>query len=267
MPMDDDLKSASNSLNELPDRPVYKPSPARAPKPSHKGPVLVISIVIFLIVAGLLAWKFVINKSKDGASTAANTTAAKAPAPTTSVDVPKATATETYTSSALSLALKYPKTWKVQEATGGIRIESPQFSYPASNLGSVDGIFRVYIRQGARKVDGAYIGGGIAIKPSDKLVYTQPAPGQRKETLLSSFGKGSIDIFSFFLIAGNFQLKQGDTLGPDYGKEPDAYIIAGGYTTTSAIDDLATNAVSLDYYAKTNAYNQALQIIGSIQFK
>lgn len=170
-------------------------------------------------------------------------------------------------SSALFIGFKYPKTWKVSEASGGIRIESPQFSYPAANLGTVTGLFRIYIRQGARTVDGKYIGDGLAIKPSEKLTYTQPAAGQRADTLISSFGSNSTSIFTFFLIAGNFQLNIGDTLGPNYGKEPDAVIVAGGYTTPTAADDLAMSSVALKYYATTNAYKQAMQIVASLQLK
>jgi hypothetical protein len=265
--MEDDLKSASDALKETSDKPARKPSPVRAPKESHKGTIISIILIILAGAAGLGAWKFVLNSSKKADSTNVDKIAANNPTPTTKTDVPSANATEVYNSTILNLGFKYPKTWKVTEANGGIRVESPTFNFPASNLGNIDGIFRVYIRQGARKIDGSYIGKGIAIKTSDVLTYTQPEPDQRKTTLLSSFGSETIDIFSFFLIAGNFQLKIGDTLGPDYGSEPDAYIIAGGYTTTAAVDDLAMNAVALDYYATTNAYKQALQIIGSIQLK
>ena len=262
--MDDDLRSASDSANQISEQTAYKPSPVRAPKHKSKWPFIVVIIFILLAGAGFVAWKYVLNKPK---STVPAATVSKPVEVETKSDVPDAQATETYNSTALSLALKYPKTWKVTAATGGIRIESPQFSYPAANLGSVDGLFRVYIRQGARKVDGTYIGDGLAIKPSEKLVYTQPVNDQRKDTLLSSFGNGSTDIFTFFMIAGNFQLNKGDTLGPDYGFEPDTYIVAGGYTTSTATDDLAMNSVALDYYSTTNAYKQALEIISSLQLK
>ena len=261
--MEDDLKSASDSLNDMPEQTGYKPSPVKAPKQRSKLPFITIASVFALAVLGFAVWKLVLSKPKDAAPTA-ETTTTTVPTETKS-DVSDEEATETYTSTALSLDFKYPKSWKVTEAEGGIRVDSPQFSYPAANLGSVDGLFRVYIRQGARKVDGQYIGDGLAIKPSEKLVYTQPANGQRTDTLLSSFGNNSTDIFSFFLIAGNFQLNKGDTLGPDYGSEPETYIIAGGYTTTTAVDDLAMNSVALDYYATTNAYRQAIGIIGSLQ--
>ena len=155
----------------------------------------------------------------------------------------------------------------MSEANGGIRIESTAFTFPAKYQGETSGNFRIYIRQGARKVDGTYIGRGYAVKPSEKLTYTQPAVGQRTETLLSSFGYDTTDNFAYFLIAGNFQLALGDTLGPNYGTEADTYIITGGYTSPTAVDDLATIPVALTYYQTTKAYRQALIILGSLQLK
>ena len=265
--MDDDLKSASDSLNEPSETPAYRPSASKQPRRFPKKLFTTLFIILVLASGGFALWVFVLNKPDSGNNEPTKSAVTQAPKTETKDDVPDAAATETYNSTALSIGFKYPKTWKVSEAEGGIRVESPQFNYPAANLGNVDGMFRVYIRQGARKVDGKYIGAGLAIKPSEKLVYTQPAVGQRTDTLLSSFGADSTDIFTFFLIAGNFQLNKNDTLGPNYGSEPDAYIIAGGYTTTAATDDLAMNSVSLDYYSTTKAYKQALGIIGSLQLK
>jgi hypothetical protein len=263
--MDEDLKSASASVAEQ-DKPAYRP--ANALKPRRKIPVkLLITLFILVLLAGsgFAVWKFMVSKPKAKPATQAPVTITQTEQ--IAEDVPDADSTETYNSEALSVSFKYPKHWKVTEADKGIRVESPEFTYPAVQQGSTQGIFRVYIRQGAREIDGKYIGDGVAIKPSEKLTYTQPAIGQRTETLLSSFGFNSTDIFSFFLIAGNFQLNTGDTLGPDYGKEADTYIVAGGYTTTTAIDELGMQSVAIDYYDTTNAYKQALAIIASVQLK
>lgn len=262
--MDDDLRQASQSMNDRSERSAYTPSTAKKPRKSLKLPLILIATVVILSIAGLAVWKFVLNKPKP---VTVNSTAKVDTTPKVATDVPVAPATEKYESTALDVSFKYPKTWKATEAAGGIRIESPEFTYRAVNLGDVKGNFRVYIRQGSRSIDGSYIGKGIAIKPSEKLVYTQPAIGQREDTLLSFFGSETFENFSFFMIAGNFQLNMGDTLGPDYGKEPDAYIIAGGYSTPAAIDDLATRPVTLEYYATTNAYKQAIAIIASLQLK
>ena len=262
--MDEDLRSASQSMDSADDKPIYKPALNKKRRRNFKLPLIIMGSIIVLIFAGFGAWYFLFNKPEPSGSQAVE----KAPeTPKVVSDVPSASAIETYNSTALSISFKHPKTWKISEASGGVRIESPDFTYRSIGAGDIAGNFRIYIRQGSRNVDGAYIGKGIAIKSSQKLTYTQPAPGQRTDTLLSFFGDNAIDNFSFFLIAGNFQLNLGDTLGPDYGKEADTYIVAGGYSSSSAVDDLATIPVSTDYYATTNAYKQAVAIIASLQLK
>jgi hypothetical protein len=69
------------------------------------------------------------------------------------------------------------------------------------------------------------------------------------------------------MVAGNFSLKKGDTLGPGYGTEPDAYIIAGGYTSEDLSEDLATNKVPIESYAYSSAYLEALEIIKSLKLR
>lgn len=180
-------------------------------------------------------------------------------------DVPDAPNQTPYSSSLLSLKLTYPSTWKLTETPdNGVKLESPAFAYDTL-LGAVNGYFRLYIRKGARSVDSNYIGRGVAIDASQKLTYTQPAPSQRKDTLVSLFGIDDSDSFSYLFVAGNFQLKKGDTLGPGYGKEADTFIIAGGYTDDSLKDDLATNAVSPTLLTTSKAYKQALEIIQTLQ--
>jgi hypothetical protein len=148
-----------------------------------------------------------------------------------------------------------------------VRLESPDFSYQTTSKGTVTGNFRIYIRKGARTVDGKYIGRGYAFQPSEKLVYAQPALGQRADTYLSLFGLDTPDNFAFFLIAGNYNLNKGDTLGPDYGKEIDTYIIAGGFSAKDQKDDLATNPVSTEMVKISNAYKQAQVILKSLQLR
>jgi hypothetical protein len=181
-------------------------------------------------------------------------------------DIPAAELTESYSGQDVHVEFTYPKTWKVSEAEAGLRIESPVFSYPTTG-GQKDGNFRIYIRTGSRAVDGKYIGRGVAIKPSEKLTYKAPAVGQRSDTLLSTFGLDTPDNFAFFLIAGNFQLQKGGSLGPEYGHEAETYIIAGGYSGVDLKEDLATYPVRLDYYASTNAYKQAIEIIKTLKLK
>lgn len=259
---DEDLKSASDALARD-DKPAYRVA-AKKSNRSKKPLIIALAVIVVVAIGGFALKKFLFKSDKPTPASSSNQTPQSA-APTNKDDVPDAELTETYESTALSVSFKYPKTWKVSEADKGVRIDSPAFNFPSAGQGNVDGLFRIYIRQGARDKDGVYIGDGLAIKPSEKLTYTDPALGQRTDTLLSSFGSNSTDIFTFFLIAGNFQLQKGDTLGPDYGKEPDTYIIAGGYTIPTATDDLGMTSVETDYYATTNAYKQAHAIIASLQ--
>jgi hypothetical protein len=112
-----------------------------------------------------------------------------------------------------------------------------------------------------------YIGRGYAIGPSVSLTYTNPQPGQLATTWLTNYGLDKTNNFAFFLIAGNFDLTTGQTLGPNYGTESGTYIIAGGYTTNQLTDDLETNMVPTSSFSQTNAYKEAVDIVKSIQIQ
>lgn len=263
--IEDDLKAAADSLAPTETQATFKPAEVKFKKKKSRKP-LIYSLVIISVVAllGLVTFKILTHKKSTGTSTSVTQVKTVA-TPTADSDIKAEELTETFTSKILSVSFMYPKSWKVSESANGIKVESPVFNYMPAEAASLDGNFRIFIRQGARDVDSKYIGSGIAIKPSDKLTYTQPAVGQRTDTWLSSFGYNSKDIFSYFLIAGNFQLAQGDTLGPTYGKEPDTYLVVGGYSGSTNADDMSMNSVSLDYYTTTNAYKEALKIIASLQ--
>jgi len=266
--MEEDLRSASNSMADSEPVSAYAPKMQKRSRRTGKKILIIIASLLVLAAAGFAIWKFALNKtdekqpSQNTATPPLSLSQNKVPE-----DVPTAALSETYESTALSVGFKYPKSWKVTEANDGVKIVSPTFTYESLDEGALEGIFKIYIRQGARAVDGTYIGRGYAIKPSEKLTYTQPALGQRTDTLLSSFGMDDTENFSYFFVAGNFQLAKGDTLGPDYGKEPDTYIIAGGYSTMTAVDDMAFTPIGLNEYALGNAYKQARQIVASLQLK
>lgn len=263
--MDDDLKAAANSLTPDSAPASFKPAEAKhKQKRSIKPLIYAFTGLIGVAALGFVGYKVVTHKKSAATNTTVTQveTTAKQPA---SSDITQEDLSETYTSKLLSVGFSYPKSWKISESSSGIKIESPAFNYTPAEAASLDGNFRIFIRQGSRDVDSKYIGSGIAIKPSEKLTYTSPAIGQRTETWLSSFGYNSADIFSYFLVAGNFQLERSDTLGPNYGKEPDTYLVVGGYSSLDNADDMAMNSVDLDYYATTTAYKEALQILASIQ--
>lgn len=243
-----------------------------ADRPLGKKKIVLVIIGMAITVAGigLITWKLLVKENPTVNSTQATNPATSQPsAQTSDSDIPSYTTTKEYENGLLALKLDYPDTWKISESENkdGVRIESPDFTYTTLDKGQVKGNFRIYIRKGARSVDSKYIGRGVAESDSVKLVYSKPTPGQRAETYLSNFGLDETSNFAFFLIAGNFNLKKGDTLGPNYGKEFDTYIIAGGYTDASLKDDLATHTVPASSYANLNAYKQAVDILKSIQVR
>lgn len=227
--------------------------------------LLILLAIVVAVVLSLGAWKVFGQKS----NTKNNSNPTSQPVPTQANqtnDLPETSETKTYKGDHPRIELTYPANWTVvSQQDNGVRIESPEFTYTTIDKGDVTGTFRVYVRQGARPTDGKYIGQGQAVEPSEKLTYSAPAVGQRPETNLSHFGLNSTDSFAFFLIAGNFELKAGDSLGPDYGKEPDTYIVAGGYSSKDLVDDLATNQIPLESYKQSNAYKQAIEIIKSLK--
>lgn len=263
--MDEDLRSASASMAEVPDMQSPVPPPYNRPS-NGKGLEKIVLVVAAVVVLSLGLWVTIFKKSATAPSTDANTTAVEE-TPNVVRDIDEAPLTELFKSVVLGIELTYPKTWTVTEVDNGVRVESTEFTYKTTDRGDAKGNFRIYIRKGAREVDGKYIGRGVAFADSEKLVYTKPAAAQRTETLLSLFGLDTADNFGFFLIAGNFNLKKGDTLGPSYGKEPDTYIVAGGYSSNDLVEDLQTNPVSTEAYAKTKAYTQAIDIVKSLKLK
>jgi hypothetical protein len=174
---------------------------------------------------------------------------------------------ETYDSTLLRLSFMHPSDWTVNEVDRGITVSSPQFEYATDDGETVNGSFKVYIRKGARSVDGNYLGKGFAVKPSEEISYSSPEPGQREDTYLSAFGLDEPDNFAYFILQGNIKLDEGDTLGPDFAKEPDAYLIFGGYTSEEREDDLSTNTLSLDDYDQTSQYLTAVEILKSLQLR
>lgn len=235
--------------------------------PANKRKKYPIIVLFVLLLAGLGLAAYKIGSRKPATQTAP---AGQSENKTVSEkDVPDAPDTKAYENGFLGVKLSYPSNWTATESANkdAVRFESPEFRYQTLSQGEVTGNFRVYLRKGARDVDGKYIGRGYAMQPSEKLVYAQPAVGQRPDTFLSLFGLDTPDNFAFFLIAGNYNLVKGDTLGPTYGKELETYIITGGFASKELKDDLATNPVAPELVTTSNAYKQALDILKSLQLR
>jgi len=227
----------------------------------------IVVVIILVLVVGVLI--FLVLKSKSDNNQSDKGAASKNTSSNSTVnDVPNITTTKKFESGFLSIELKYPDNWTVTETTdNGLRLESPEFSYQTVDKGKVNGNFRIYIRKSARSSDGKYIGRGVAIQPSEQLVYSQPTISQRKETSLTLFGLDTTDHFAYFLLTPNFKLNKGETMGPNYGKEIEAYIIAGGYSSKTLTDDLAMNLIPANGLTQKNSYKQAIEIIKSLKFQ
>lgn len=256
---------------DMPPAPVLDnenlPKPPKLKKSPKKALLVVLIIALILAVAGAAGWFFLIRPEEKPAP-APQTNQASQEDQTSNSDVPEATNTETFTSDVYRITLKYPKTWTVTEDNdNSILVQSQNFAYETASGETKQGNFRIAIRKGATTADSEIIAKGVAIEASQKLTYTAPAPGQRTETNLSNFGKDKIDNFSFLLITSNFTLQKGDTLGPNFGKETDAFLIGGGYSESDLTPGLATNQVPVEGYNTTNAYKQALAIIQSLEIK
>lgn len=252
-------------------QPEFNPQPSPEPSaPRFSKKRLILVVIGFFVLGGIgFAVALIQENSSQKQPAATNQTNANSEENQTNSneDVPNVAATKTFKADFPRVEFTYPENWKVTENTEqeGIRIESPDFNYTSINGNKISGNFRIYIRQGARQQDGKYIGRGVAAVDSEKLVYSAPASEQRPETNLSFFGLDSADNFAYFLIAGNFSLKKGESLGPDYGRESETYIIAGGYSSNELTEDLATNPVPVEYFATTNAYKQAMEILRSMK--
>ena len=258
-----------NGPMELPGEPE-KQSSVRAPHrkrmPNRK--LIVIMVILVLAAGGFGVYKVLSGSKSSTKSSKQQSTATDAPTETAdgTSDVPSVSEEKTFTGNFPRAELTHPSSWSVTETPDkGIRVESPEFTYTLLDGTTTKGNFRIYLRQGARDIDSKYIGRGVASLPTEVLKYIEPAPGQQTETNLSFFGLDTDDHFAFFFIAGYFNLQKGDTLGPSYGKEPETYIISGGYSAKTLADDLATNPVSLDKFNQTNAYRQAMDIIESLK--
>ncbi len=236
----------------------------------QKAKLPIIFVAGVLVVSGIVftVYSFVknIQKDKKSDSSAASTAA------TTEQTQPETSEvsilSESYTSNSLRLSFKYPSDWKVNEVDRGIRVESPNFTFTSKGQGEVNGNFRVYIKKGARSIDGKFLGDGYAVSPSSKLEYSDPANGQRDSTWLTDFGLKTTDNFAYFVVQGNYELKKGATLGPSFAKEADAYLIAGGYSKPDLTDDLDMVLLPVDGdYNQSPQYKTATSIVQSLQLR
>lgn len=279
-----DRKSDEDFLNDpldLPGEPDTDDWTSSLPKRSWRRPLIIVAVVIALIAGGFAAWQLLAGSGDDTAQenqqTTQSTEDANVPAvsddtsdnetlPESRTDVPAVTDTDSTRTSTPRMEVAYPTSWTLVEGDDDVTLESPAFSFTTADGAQIeDGVFRLYIRQGAREQDSSYIGRGVATQSSEPLTYTAPATGQREETNVSFFGLDNTSHIAYLFVAGNFSLDPGDTLGPDFAQNSDTYIIAGGFSSPTVEDDLQFLKMPPDSFLRSNAYQQALDIIRSLQ--
>jgi hypothetical protein len=163
------------------------------------------------------------------------------------------------------IELSYPNDWQLTEKDNAVLIESPEFTYDTVKQSDVSGNFKFYIRQGAREQEGKYIGSGVAIRKSEKLVYKAPSASQRADTNLTLFGIDTPDYFNYFMVSGDYIMEKNDTLGPNYGREAETFIIVGGFSSKERKDPMDFNSVEIKQALSSKTYKQAIDILKSLK--
>lgn len=227
--------------------------------------------IIILAAAGIVAWKLVPAKQSGQKPSAAaseqNQNTSEDQADAVALALGNTNLTETYTSDTLRLEFKHPPGWKVAEQANALMIKSPAFDLADRNGSVASTYFKIYIKQGANGTDGKYLGRGYAVAPSEKLTYANPAVGQRKTTFLTDFGLDTSDNFAYFVVQGNFNLEKGDTLGPKFASETEAFLLSGGFASEQEKDNLQTRLITTDSYKQNLAYQTAVEIVKTLQLK
>lgn len=265
-----DENYVDNDQMNLPGEDRHEPTPqfkTKKPKKIPKKILFVLGLVLFAVAIGFAVWRLVPSKNETPDSTQTEQTTEQAAQSNNSQGLGDVSLTEEYKSDFLRISFKHPSSWTVNEVNDAIIVKSPDFKYKQNNGMEKDGFFKIYIKKGATDSDGKYLGRGYAVAPSEKITYSEPATGQRTETFLTDFGLDTPDNFAYFVVQGNFDLKKGDTLGPNFAKEIDAYLITGGFSSSDQTENLATNIMSLSEYKTNEAYITAIEIIKTLKLK
>lgn len=238
--------------------------------PQHNPPIkhkfryirILIILLVLTIIAGCIFYFFLRPKNTNVSPQTTTSDSATNKEPKKSVAT---TELKKHTGDFPRMELNYPATWTLVEKDNSVTITSPEFDYKTSSKGVVKGNFSIYIRMGAREQEGKYIGRGVAVRPTEKLVYDAPSSTQRKDTNLTLFGLDTTDHYSFFLISGDYILKKGETLGPNYGREAETYIIAGGFGSSKQTDPLDYNNLDIKVATEDESYEQGIAIVKSLK--
>ncbi|HET7673495.1 MAG TPA: hypothetical protein VFK11_03225 [Candidatus Saccharimonadales bacterium] len=231
----------------------------------------IIYILLAIILAGVIVfagWKFLEGRKNNSSQTAQiqqDQPKSEEQANPVNLALGSTSLTKTYTSDFLNLEFKYPESWNVREKDNYIIVKSPNFDIEDKSGVQSSTYFKVYIERSASSDDGKYLGRGYAVAPSEKISYSSPATGQRKDTYLTNFGLDTPDNFAYFVVQGSFKLKKGETLGPNFANEPEAFLVAGGFATDEQKGGLETRQMPADITQDNLAYKTGIEIVRSLQ--
>jgi hypothetical protein len=217
--------------------------------------------VLLLLLAGAGYWLFLRDKSPAQTQTAGNAQGQNQQAEEVPV-TPADSTPVSFKSTKLNIELTHRKDWTLKEGSDGeVTITSPRISYARSDGKAATGVFTVKVRKGVPEAMQTTIEKAVAARNSEVIAYAAPTDQQRQYTNLSYAGQK--DIFNFFVVTGNTDLKAGNAFAYTLQMDADFYLIVGGYGSdpgnTLAFD--AVPAVSMD----STALEQAIDIVESLK--
>ncbi len=189
------------------------------------------------------------------------------PVAATSVSPADSTPSATsYTSKSLGVSFNYRSDWEVTDDGDSVIINSPFIRYDKYTYGDnnqkitqkVRGIFKIVLNK-----DGGFTNGDITVRASDLIQHPSTLKG-RQSSYLSYFGSGQA--FQSMAFTAVTRYANGDHISYDPNNKYTAPIaLAGGYWDVDAPrQNFAWDEIPVANFDKTDAFNQALDIIKSL---
>jgi len=221
----------------------------RPPKGNRKKLVMFVvgGGLLLALLAGAAYWFFLKgDDKKQAAQPAVN-------AQNEQANLPEVDPTPvSYKSTKLNIEITHRKDWTLKEnASGEIAVTSPKISYVGSQGQSTTGVFTVKFRKGVTDAMKATIEKAVAPRDSEVIAYLAPTENQRQYTNLSY--AGTKDLFNFFIITGNTELKVGNTFAYTLAMDGEFYLVVGGYGTDK------NGSLSFDSVPKANMDSETLE--------
>ena len=152
-----------------------------------KKRLAVIIVLLFLLLAatGTASYWFVLRGKPATTSTTGSKSTQTARSSSAASKI--TTATKSHDSSSFRLQFNYPADWTVAEAEAGgqLTVKSPAMVLKDTDNQTVTGQIVFTIRDKQQALPEFDSGNAVAARPSEKIAYVKPAPGQRANTYLS----------------------------------------------------------------------------------